>query len=252
MSLRLSFLGTVPANSRAAILATINRTLCAYAVSVSSSPTPTPTQQPMVASPASSRSGSLPPRAQLLMTIGAGVGTALLVALAATVGVIAVRRRRADDAPAVEVADEGGCPHRASGDVTDDCNGGGSLTGDGDQDDGDGDRTDAGNGPKTEGCASGEAAAHVSAGAARGAAGAAGHAQTFVGSVVSSLSDPLTVEGLFYFLPERMPAGRRASDERSSRGSAEGSAFASVSDHMDVDGLVREALKWLAPPPPPA
>jgi len=170
------------------------------------------------------------------VTTGIGIGSSLVAALAVAAGVAVVRRRLAAPAEARETSDgdgtdQSGCPHCVGGygaDVGVSClvHVAGEVV------------TDA---------AGGGADHH------HGAAGVVAYKRALDGSMVGSIGDDLTVDGLFCTYPPRAdPAARRPSDSTQSIGSSEGGApVSSLSDHMDVDGLVREALQLPPPPQPP-
>ena len=229
--------GTLPAGARGALLSTRTGNLCAYVgVGGTSSTSPPFTRGD------AERLTTTPPKEGSLssvawrVTTGIGIGSSLVAALAVAAGVAVVRRRLAAPAEARETSDgdgtdQSGCPHCVGGygaDVGVSClvHVAGEVV------------TDA---------AGGGADHH------HGAAGVVAYKRALDGSMVGSIGDDLTVDGLFCTYPPRAdPAARRPRDSTQSIGSSEGGApVSSLSDHMDVDGLVREALQLPPPPQPP-
>jgi len=229
------YYGTVPAGARGALLSIRGEKLCGYVEAGANSSTPLP-----VSRGDAERLRTLPPKEGSLQSTawrvatGIGVGSSLVAALAVAAGVAVVRRRlvavaKERDTSDGDGMDRSGCPHCVGGygaDVGVSClvHAAGEVV------------TDAAGG-----------------GADHGAAGVVEYERALDGSMVGSFGDDLTVDGLFCTFPPRVvPDARRPSDTTQSIGSSEwGAPVSSLSDHMDVDGLVREVLQLPPPPPPP-
>jgi len=227
--------GTLPAGAKGALLSVGSGELCGYVEDSATSSTP-----PSVSRGDDERVRTPPPKegswssAALRVTTGIGIGSSLVAALAVAAGVAVVRRRLAAVVEARDTSDgdgmdRSGCPHRAGGygaDVGVSC-----LV--------------QAAGEVVTGAAGG--------GAGHGAAGVVAYDRALDGSIVGSIGDDVTVDGLFCTFPPRVaPDARRPSDTTQSIGSSEwGAPVSSLSDHMDVDGLVREVLQLPPPPPPP-
>jgi len=193
------------------------------------------------------------------VTIGVGIGSSLFAALAAAAGVAVVRRRLAAAAAAGGASDGGGadgggchdCASSAGGDVGVSCF---AHAGSVDGSNGVISPTAAGTYTGGDRGGAGDVGANVSGGGAEyGADGAAAYDRALGKSMVSSIADDLTVDGLFCTYPPRAapPAQIPSDGRRSIAGSEDGGYNSSLSDHMDVDGLVRAALNLPSPPPPP-
>jgi len=259
--------GTLPAGARGALLSTGTGNLCGYAEAGATSSTPPPVSRgeaerlwtPLPAASGTGEEGSLSWPVRRRVTLGIGIGSSLLAMLALAAGVAVVRRRLAAAAAARDTSDGNGvdrsdCPRCVGGhgaDVGVSCLvHAGSVDG-----------RDDGVNPTASGTCSRNGVGRVGevvmdatgGGADSGAVGAVAHERALDATMVSSIGDDLTVDGLFYTYPPRpTPDARRSNDTTQSTGSAEGGAYvSSLSDHMDVDGLVREALQLPPPPPPP-
>jgi len=229
------YYGTVPAGARGALLSTRDGKFCGYVEAGATSLTPPPvsrgdaehqrTQPP--------KEGSLSSATWRVAT-GIGIGSSLVAALAVAAGVAVLRRRlvavaKERDTSDGDGMDRSGCAHCVGGygaDVGVSClvHAAGEVV------------TDAAGG-----------------GADHGAAGVVEYERALDSSMVGSFGDDLTVDGLFCTFPPRVaPDARRPNDTTQSIGSSEwGAPVSSLSDHMDVDGLVREVLQLPPPPPPP-
>jgi len=233
--------GTLPARAKGALLSIGNGDICAYAEAGATSSKPPPVSggeaermwTPTPTAAGTDKDGSLS-SAAWRVTTGIGIGSSLVAALAVAAGVAVVRRRLAAATEARDTSDgdgmdRSGCAHCVGG-----C------------------RADVGDSCLVR--AAGEVVTGAAGGGAdHGAAGVVAYEQALDGSMVGSFGDDLTVDGLFCTYPPRVaPDARRPSDTTQSIGSSEGGApVSSLSDHMDVDGLVREALQLPPPPPPP-
>jgi len=263
---RISY-GTLPAGAKGALLSTRTGNLCAYAEAGAASSTPPPvsrgeaermwTPLPTAAGTGNEASLSWPVRRRV--TLGIGIGSSLIAALAVTAGVAVVRRRLAAAAAARDTLDGDGvdrsdCPHCVGcygADAGVSC-----LVHAGSVDGSDGDVRPTAIGTRSHSGRGGVREAGTDAtggGSDLGAALTVADERALDSSMVGSIGDDLTVDGLFYTYPARtVPADSRPSDITQSIGSSEGSAcVSSLSDHMDVDGLVRAALQLPPPPPPP-
>jgi len=263
--LRTSY-GTLPARAKGALLSTRTGNLCAYAEAGATSSTPPPVSRgeaermwtPLPTAAGTGKEGSLSWPARRRVTLGIGIGSSLVAALAVAAGVAVVRRRLAAAAIARDISDgdgvnRSGCPTCVGGYCTD--VGVSCLVHAGSVDGSDGDVSPT----ATRTCSRsgmggvGEVVTDAAGGGAdSGAAYAVADERALDSSMVGSIGENLTVDGLFYTYPPRtVPVTRRPSDTTQSIGSSEGGAcVSSLSDHMDVDGLVRAALQ-LPPPPPP-
>jgi len=230
-----NYYGTLPAGARGALLSTKHGKLCGYVEAGATSLTPPP-----ISRGDAERQRTQPPKEGSLssatwrVATGIGIGSSLVAALAVAAGVAVVRRRlvavaKERDTSDGDGMDRSGCPHCVRGygaDVGVSClvHAAGEVV------------TDATGG-----------------GADHGAAGVVEYERALDGSMVGSFGDDLTVDGLFCTFPPRVaPDARRPSDTTQSIGSSEwGAPVSSLSDHIDVDGLVREVLQLPPPPPPP-
>jgi len=229
------YYGTVPAGARGALLSTGSGDLCGYVEAGANSSTPSP-----VSRGDAERLRTLPPKEGFLsstawrVATGIGIGSSLVAALAVAAGVAVARRRLVAVAKERDTSDGDGmdrssCPHCV-----------GSYGAD--------------VGVSCLVHAAGEVGTDAAGGGAdHGAAGVVEYERALDGSMVSSFGDDLTVDGLFCTFPPRVvPDARRPSDTTQSIGSSDwGAPVSSLSDHMDVDGLVREVLQLPSPPPPP-
>jgi len=233
--------GTVPAGARGALLSIGTGRLCGYVEPGTTSSTPPPASggeaermwTPTPTAAGTDKDGSLS-SAAWRVTAGIGIGSSLVAVVAVAAGVAAVWRRlpaiaEARDTSDGDRTDQSGCPR---------CVGGYGA--------------DVGVSYRVH--AAGEVVTDAAGGGAdHGAAGVVAYDRALDGSMVGSIGDDVTVDGLFCNYPPRAaPAARRPSDTTQSIGSSDGGApVSSLSDHMDVDGLVREVLQLPTPPPPP-
>jgi len=258
--------GTLPAGAKGALLSTRTGNLCAYAEAGAASSTPPPVSRgeaermwtPLPTAAGTGNEGSLSWPVRRRVTLGIGIGSSLVAALAVAAGVAVVRRRLAAAVAARNTSDGDGVDRSDSplpvggygADVGVSC-----LVHAGSVDGSDGDVRPAAIGTRSHSGRGGVREVGTDAtggGAALGAAVTVADERVLDSSMVGSIGDDLTVDGLFYTYPPRaVPADSRPSDITQSIGSSEGSAcVSSLSDHMDVDGLVRAALQL--PPPPPS
>jgi len=257
--------GTLPARAKGALLSTGTGNLCAYAEAGATLSTPPPVSRgeaermwtPLPTAAGTGKEGSLSWPVRRRVTLGIGIGSSLVAALAVTAGVAVVRRRLAAAAAARDISDGDGVDRSGFSNCV-----GGYCTDNGvscrvhagsvDGSDGDVSPTATGTCSRSGMGGVGEVVTNAAGGGAdSGAAGAIAHERALDGTMVSSIGDDLTVDGLFDTYPPRpVPVDRRPRDTTQSIGSSEGSAcVSSLSDHMDIDGLVREALQL--PPLPP-
>jgi len=262
---RISY-GTLPAGAKGALLSTRTGDICAYAEAGATSSTPPPASRgeaerqwtPLPTATGTNKEGSLSSAARRRVTIGIGIGSSLFAALAMAAGVAVVRRRLAATAAALDTSDgdgtdRSGCPHCVGAYGKDVCVNCLVHAGSVDGNDGDVNFTASGCCSRSGMGGMGEVVTGATGGGADSdQAGAVAQERALDATMVSSIGDDLTVDGLFYTYPPRAASvARRPDDSTQSIGSSEGSAcVSSLSDHMDVDGLVREALQ-LPPLPPP-
>ena len=262
---RISY-GTLPAGAKGALLSTGTGNVCAYAEAGATLSTPPPVSRgeaermwtPLPTAAGTGKEGSLSWPVRRRVTLGIGIGSSLVAALAVTAGVAVVRRRLAATVAARDISDgdgvdRSGCSNCVGGYCTN--IGVSCLVRAGSVDDSDGDVSPTATGTCSRSGMGGVGEVVTDAaggGADSGAAYAVADERALDSSMVGSIGDDLTVDGLFYTYPPRpIPVARRPRDTTQSIGSSEGSAcVSSLSDHMDIDGLVREALQMPPLPPP--